>query len=148
MSSSRPQLPSLITPSLPTPPPQLPAMPPPPARTPLPLPPPPPFQNQIESYNPQRNEWTPRPSLSHQKGCLSGVTLCDKFFAIGGGDGLNCFSDVQMFDPAVGRWIPTQSMHQKRFSSAAAELNGAIYAAGGFHGENYLNSVNDLIREN
>lgn len=36
-----------------------------------------------------------------------------KLFAVGGGDGSECFSDVEMFDPNIGRWISARSMLQK-----------------------------------
>lgn len=58
------------------------------------------------------NQWTPHPSLNKKKGSLAGATLDEKIFAIGGGNGLECFADVEMFDMDVGRWIPTRSMLQ------------------------------------
>ncbi|CAA6661842.1 unnamed protein product [Spirodela intermedia] len=74
------------------------------------------------------------------EGSLAGVTLSGKVFAIGGGNGVESFSDVEMIDPILGRWIKHQSMIQKRFALAAAELGGAIYSVGGFDGEAYLRS--------
>lgn len=67
----------------------------------------------VESYNIVDNEWTLRPSLIKKKGSLAGAVLNNKIFAIGGGDGVEFFSDVDMFDPYVGRWIPSRSMLQK-----------------------------------
>jgi hypothetical protein len=52
------------------------------------------------------------PRLKHEKGSLAGVTLNDKIFAIGGGNGSTTFSEVEMFDPALGRWIDSLSMRQ------------------------------------
>lgn len=37
----------------------------------------------------------------------------EKIFAIGGGNGIGCFSNVEMLDLIVGRWIYTRSMLQK-----------------------------------
>lgn len=44
---------------------------------------------------------------------MASVSLEDKMLAVGGGDGVECFSEVEIFDLNVGRWIPTQSMHNK-----------------------------------
>jgi kelch-like protein 20 len=44
---------------------------------------------------------------------VASVSLEDKMLAVGGGDGVECFSEVEIFDLNVGRWIPTQSMRNK-----------------------------------
>lgn len=41
------------------------------------------------------------------------MVLHDNIFALGGGNGLDCFSEVEMLDLDIGRWIPTRSMLQK-----------------------------------
>lgn len=71
------------------------------------------FLYKVESYNPISNQWVNRPSLNQKKGRLAGISLNQKIFAIGGGNGVQCFSEVEMFDPYVGRWIPGQSMRCK-----------------------------------
>ncbi|KAL2901111.1 B2 protein [Bienertia sinuspersici] len=88
------------------------------------------FLLQVESYNTANNDWTSLPCLNERKGGLAAAKLYDKIFAIGGGNGIHCFSDVEMFDIDVGRWISARSMLQKRFDLAAVELNGVIYAVG------------------
>lgn len=30
-------------------------------------------------------------------------------FVVGGGNGVECFSEVEMFDPNIGKWMPIQS---------------------------------------
>ena len=67
----------------------------------------------VESYNPVHDNWTLCPSLNQKKGSLSGAALNDKIFAVGGGNGVDCFSDVEMLDLDIGRWIPTRSMLEK-----------------------------------
>ncbi|KAG5600103.1 hypothetical protein H5410_031473 [Solanum commersonii] len=91
----------------------------------------------VESYNPLRNQWSQQPSLNEKKGCLAGASLNDKIFAFGGGNGVQCFSEVEMFDLNLGHWISAQSMMQKRFAPAATDINGAIYVAGGYDGKAY-----------
>lgn len=67
----------------------------------------------VESYNIVNNEWTLCPSLIKRRGSLAGAALNNKIYAIGGGNGVEFFSDVEMFDPYLGRWIPSRSMLQK-----------------------------------
>lgn len=69
--------------------------------------------NEVECYSQRNDEWTMCPHLNCAKGSLAGATLNDKIYAIGGGDGHECFSDVEMFDPVLERWISSQSMLQK-----------------------------------
>ena len=71
------------------------------------------FWFKVESYNPVRNHWTSLPCLNKPKGALAATTLSNKLFAIGGGNGLLCFSEVEMFDVNVGCWIFSRSMLQK-----------------------------------
>lgn len=45
------------------------------------------------------------PRLNRPKEGLAGATLNNKIFAIGGGNGPETFSEVEMLDPALSRWI-------------------------------------------
>ncbi|KAL5722596.1 hypothetical protein ACHQM5_006102 [Ranunculus cassubicifolius] len=99
------------------------------------------WYDTAECYNPLTNEWISCPSLSERKGCLASASFNDKIYAVGGGNGADCFKEVEMFDPALGRWIRTQSMLQKRFASAAATLDGVLYVVGGYNGKHYLRSA-------
>ncbi|KAG4982453.1 hypothetical protein JHK87_027202 [Glycine soja] len=76
--------------------------------------------------------------VGEKKGHLLGASLNDKIFVGGDGNGVDCFSDVEMLDLDIRWWIPTRSMLDKRFSFAAVQLNGAIYATSGFDGNDYL----------
>lgn len=69
--------------------------------------------SEVESYCPAEDQWKPCPSLREKKGSLAAATTHNKIFAMGGGNGIDCFSDVEMLDLDVGRWIRTQSMLQK-----------------------------------
>jgi len=44
---------------------------------------------------------------------MSKVALNDKIFVVGGGNGVDCFSDVEMLDLDIRWWIPTCSMLDK-----------------------------------
>ena len=71
------------------------------------------YSFEVESYNFAQDQWSLCASLNKKKGSLAGATLDNKIFAFGGGNGVDCFSDVEMYDVNVGRWIPTRSMLQK-----------------------------------
>jgi hypothetical protein len=58
------------------------------------------------------NVWITCPCLKQNKGGLAGATLNGKIFAIGGGNGSQSFSEVEMFDPAHGSWIDSPSLQQ------------------------------------
>lgn len=68
---------------------------------------------EAESYNPGANQWTICPPLSRKNGSLGGATVNDKIYAVGGGNGVECYSAVEMLDFDIGSWIPTRSMLQK-----------------------------------
>ncbi|PHT76317.1 hypothetical protein T459_19839 [Capsicum annuum] len=63
------------------------------------------WYDTVESYNSANDEWTMSPCLKEKQGSLAGATLKDKIFAIVGGNGIECFSEVihQIFaeKPAV-----------------------------------------------
>ena len=77
---------------------------------------------EVESYNPANDQWTPCPSLTGKKGSLAGATLNDKIFAMGGGNGVECFADVEMLVLDIGKWIPTRSLLQKVEVTASLAL--------------------------
>ncbi|KAF5200798.1 hypothetical protein FRX31_009613 [Thalictrum thalictroides] len=45
----------------------------------------------VECYNPTSNKWSSCFPLSEMKGCLAGTTLNNKLYAVGGGNGKDCF---------------------------------------------------------
>lgn len=71
------------------------------------------FVIEVESYNVETDQWTSGPSLNLAKGSLGGVSIGNKLFAIGGGNGIESFPDVEMLDLDLGRWICTRSMQQR-----------------------------------
>lgn len=67
----------------------------------------------VESYNPLSNQWVQRPPLNKKKGSIAGASIHGKIYAIGGGNGVECFAEVELFDINVARWMPTRSMLEK-----------------------------------
>jgi hypothetical protein len=51
--------------------------------------------------------------LTCDKGSLARVSVNRRIYSFCGGDGIKCFSDVEMFDPVHGKWIKNQPMLKK-----------------------------------
>lgn len=45
------------------------------------------------------------PSVNLAKGSLGGVSIGNKLFAVGGGNGIESYLDVEMLDLDLGLWI-------------------------------------------
>ena len=69
--------------------------------------------HEVDCYDRSRDDWTTCPSLTRDKGSLAGVSVNGRIYAFGGGDGSQCFSDVEIFDPPHGKWIKNQPMLEK-----------------------------------
>ncbi|KAK9061089.1 hypothetical protein SSX86_018269 [Deinandra increscens subsp. villosa] len=95
----------------------------------------------VESFNTANNQWIQRPPLYWKNTNVSGASVMDKLFVVGGGDRYHFSSEVEYLDMNIGKWFPVHSMHSKRLAPAAAELNNVLYVTGGFDGESYLSSV-------
>lgn len=67
----------------------------------------------VESYIPILERWTLCPSLNQKKESLTEVSLNNKIFAVGGSNGVDCFSNVEMLDLHNGRWISIHSIQDK-----------------------------------
>ncbi|KAK7851717.1 b2 protein [Quercus suber] len=113
------------------------------------------FLCEVESYNPISNQWVSRPPLNQKKGGLAGVSLNEKIFAIGGGIGVEFFSEVHVFypdegssverfDPREQSWTRLKNMSERRGSHSLSMLNEKLYAIGGYDGANELSSVEVL----
>ncbi|KAF4358530.1 hypothetical protein F8388_026144 [Cannabis sativa] len=55
---------------------------------------------------------------------------------LGGYNGQNVTSSVEIFDPRNGSWMMGDSMNDSRGYSAAAVIEDTIYAIGGIKGDN------------
>ena len=71
------------------------------------------FFYEVDCYDPRRDDWTTCPPLSRDKGSLAGVSVNGRIYAFGGGDGSECFSDVEIFDPSLGKWIKNRPMLER-----------------------------------
>lgn len=48
-----------------------------------------------------------------KRGSHGGVTVHDKLYAVGGGNGALSYDDMESYDPNVGRWIPSTKMLER-----------------------------------
>ena len=90
----------------------------------------------LESYDPTKDTWTMRASMSNVRGDKAGTVLHDRFQCIGGEqktkEGVSVpLSDVEAYDPAMDRWIPEGHIPSKRFRFVAASHEDTIYIFGG-----------------
>lgn len=67
----------------------------------------------VECYDRRKDEWTPQPSLTREKGCLCGVSIDGKIYMLGGKNSTEYFSEVEMLDPVLGKWINFIPMLEK-----------------------------------
>ncbi|KAI7990592.1 Kelch-like protein 2 [Camellia lanceoleosa] len=75
------------------------------------------WHDTVESYNAISDQWVSHPLLNQRKRSLAGASLYNKIFAVGGGNEVECYSEVEMLDMNIGRWITSQSMQQSIFMS-------------------------------
>ncbi|XP_071029987.1 kelch-like protein 8 isoform X2 [Oncorhynchus clarkii lewisi] len=64
-----------------------------------------------------------------------------KVYAVGGHDGSEHLSNMEMFDPLTNKWMMKASMNTKRRGIALAALGGPIYAIGGLDDNSCFNDV-------
>ncbi|KAJ0088065.1 hypothetical protein Patl1_31453 [Pistacia atlantica] len=75
----------------------------------------------IDAHGTIQDEWTLCPSLKKAKSGLGGVTFDNKIYAIGVGNSVDCFLDVEMSDLKLERWISMLPLQQKVHFSPAFE---------------------------
>lgn len=72
---------------------------------------------------------------------VAGVaTLSDLLYVIGGFDGTNYLSDVDVYDPLTNCWASVSPLNETRSAASIAVMKGRIFALGGFNGQ-FLSSV-------
>lgn len=68
------------------------------------------------------------------------ATLCGLLYVIGGFDGTNYLSDVDVYDPLTNCWTSVSPLNETRSAASVAVMKGRIFALGGFNGQ-FLSSV-------
>ncbi|KAG5088948.1 hypothetical protein JHK86_001560 [Glycine max] len=105
-------------------------------------------QLNVGSYSPIFDKRTLCPSLNQSKGNLAVLSLNDQMFAVDCANGIDSFSDIEVFDLDNGRWISahSHSMIDKAFAIAAAEFNNWFHTTFG-NGINYLKCLRSILHQ-
>lgn len=61
--------------------------------------------DSVETYDPKSNTWTVTAKMSCPRGGVGVASLGGKLLAVGGHDGTNYLSSVEMYDPITGRLV-------------------------------------------
>lgn len=89
------------------------------------------YLKSVEVYDPDRDEWTPGPSLATPRYCLAAAVAHGGIYALGGfsgesesepGEPLGTLATVERLDSADGAWRPAPSMTSPREAAAAFVL--------------------------
>lgn len=88
--------------------------------------------NSGEKYDPETNQWTQIPPMSHARVGFGLVAIDDKIYAIGGSndmsDPMTCLEEFCIY---TNKWRTLPEMSLKRAWSAYAVVNKKIYVIGG-----------------
>lgn len=92
-----------------------------------------------EAYDPLNNTWQPKAALPQPPGkpgnrtAFATAVVDGMIYAFGGGNCLEFFRDVQVYDPTTGSWsVKTNPMPAVRANLAATALEQRIYLIGGY----------------
>jgi len=86
--------------------------------------------------------WTKKADMPTPRWSLSTAVVNGKIYAVGGGDGVNSFSTVEMYDPITDTWIEKSRMPTPRWALSAVVVKDKIYAIGGA-GQRVLSTVEE-----
>ncbi|KIH54629.1 kelch repeat protein, partial [Ancylostoma duodenale] len=89
------------------------------------------FYSSVEAYSPEKNEWSPRSSMSQIRTHAAAVVLDGLIYVMGGSDRVNVHETVEQYSPTTRKWEKLPPMLGKRRNASAAVLNGKIYVCGG-----------------
>ena len=91
------------------------------------------FHDKEEFYNPPLNKWKQFAKLNQER-VFNQLVSCDGcLFAIGGNDGNQPLSLMEMLSDLNGTWEVVEAMNEPRAWFAAVNCQGQIYAIGGMN---------------
>ena len=105
--------------------------------------------NEVESYNPQNNEWKVEPSMSESRWGLTAATIDGKIVILAAGSPIPSGSvTTELYDPATGEKTFGDNMPSPGWGAASAVVNGKMYVLGGFNwaegGQNHNREYNPI----
>lgn len=93
------------------------------------------------------NQWTRVTKLLKPKQFFEGTVLNKKIYVIGGMNGNEYSSEVEVFDPATGQWSEGKELIEKRRAFGVTTWNNCIYVCGGAGIGNFAISTCECFSE-
>ncbi|KAK1306067.1 hypothetical protein QJS10_CPA10g01803 [Acorus calamus] len=102
------------------------------------------FLSDVEMFDPALNRWINMQPMYQKRLAPAAAELNDILYvaggydgidylkyALGGNDGANLLSSIEMFDPHMNKWMMVEPMNKTRVYAGAAVLGGSMYVMGG-----------------
>lgn len=90
------------------------------------------WYNTLYEYNPVKNTWKQKGSMSEARAGLKLAAVDGKLYAIGGENGSdNALTSVEQYDPKTNVWVSKKDMIVPSDAFAIAVLDDKIYTFGG-----------------
>jgi len=88
--------------------------------------------NAVNAYDPRANTWIALAPMSSPRDNFAAIVLSGQIYAIGGWDGSQNLSSVEVYSPTTNSWSVAPSLPRaEQAMGAAAGPDGRIYVAGG-----------------
>ncbi len=100
--------------------------------------------NRVFRFDPAGETWTERAPLPTARGGLAVTTLQGKLAAVGGYDGRENPTAVEVYDPAIDQWTAVASLPTPRDHLAAVTIGATLYAIGGRVRLNYRENLSTV----
>lgn len=98
------------------------------------------YLQSAERNDPREGFWTLLPSMAAKRGSHSIAVLREALYAVGGHDGNNLTSTVEIYDPRANSWRIGSPFCVARGYACAATMNDNFYLIGG------LNDAGEIIK--
>lgn len=85
----------------------------------------------VESYDPESDKWTVRPSMPTPRSACRATTMRGLVFVVGGWGGTAPVAHVEAFDPRDNTWHQLRPMPTPRFGHAVAVADGKLFSVAG-----------------
>ncbi|QHZ51333.1 Kelch repeat-containing protein [Paenibacillus larvae] len=98
-------------------------------------------QNEIEhvvytDVFSESGEWTTGKDMPTARSGLTSSVVGDKVYVIGGHDGLNSLSKLEIYDTTTNTWTSGKDMPTGRDDLTSSAVGNKIYVIGGYNGDN------------
>eukprot|EP00957_Ditylum_brightwellii_P010827 820511-Ditylum_brightwellii.AAC.1 len=97
--------------------------------------------NRGAVYSPISGKWTSLPPMQTKRNGCAAVSIGGKICVMGGHDGKNNLTSVEVYSPTSRKWKSLPPMQTKRSHCAAVSIGEQICVMGGYGGGSELSSV-------